>query len=73
MLALPEDLDTRLAFHSNPEARNPDSYRGAKADDWKLFLEINCNSKQQGLRVEQHIKKMKTSIYIQNLKKYVTP
>jgi len=40
------------------------------SDDWEVFLEIKCESVEQGLRVEKHIKKMKSKTYINNLKKY---
>ena len=60
------DLDERLKFHENPESRKF-TYN---AKDWELYLIIDCQSKSQGLFVEGHIKKMKSKIYIQNLKKY---
>ena len=42
----------------------------ASATDWQLFLRIDCNDYSHALRVERKIKSMKSSIYIQNLKKY---
>jgi len=60
------NLDVRLNFHQNSEGRK----FTAKSDDWTLFLEIACDSKMQGLAIEKHIKKMKSKIYIENLKKY---
>ena len=42
----------------------------AKANDWKEFLIIPCNCFSQALKVEKYVKKMKSKIYIQNLKKY---
>ena len=39
-------------------------------DDWELFYSILCESRVQAIRIEQHIKKMKSRIYIHNLKKY---
>jgi putative endonuclease len=47
------NLDVRLSFHENPEARK----FTAKAWDWVLFFTIDCLSKQQGLSVEKHVKK----------------
>ncbi len=41
-----------------------------KADDWQLFWHLECISLKQARNVELHIKKMKSKIYIQNLKKY---
>ncbi len=42
----------------------------AKADDWELFITIKCESHQQAHSIERHIKRMKSKVYIQNLKKY---
>jgi putative endonuclease len=61
-----EDLELRLWFHEHAEGRK----FTAKAKDWKLFLVIHCESRSQGLAIEQHIKRMKSSVYIQNLKRY---
>ncbi len=55
-----------MMFHNNPEARK----FTAKADDWELFLRISCTDKEQGLKIEKHIKKMKSKIYIENLRRY---
>jgi len=55
-----------MKFHNNPEGRK----FTAKANDWALFLKINCSSKTQGLQIEKHIKKMKSKSYIKNLLKY---
>ena len=41
-----------------------------KAKDWEVYLKIECKSKEQALAIEKHIKKMKSKVYIQNLKKY---
>jgi putative endonuclease len=41
-----------------------------KTDDWELFYSIACESKLQAIKIEQHIKKMKSKIYILNLIKY---
>jgi putative endonuclease len=35
-----------------------------------LFYEISCNSKTQALKIERHIKQMKSSVYISNILKY---
>lgn len=60
------DLNQRLEFHDNPDARK----FTAKADDWILFDKIDCESKYQALAIEKHIKSMKSKTYIRNLKKY---
>ncbi|WP_209332862.1 GIY-YIG nuclease family protein [Lunatimonas salinarum] len=41
-----------------------------KADDWQIFWYLECSSFKQARNVELHIKKMKSKVYIQNLKKY---
>ena len=60
------NFDVRAAFHENPDSRKF-TYN---AKDWKLFLKINCESQQQAMKIEKHIKLMKSSVYIKNLKKY---
>ncbi|HED37720.1 MAG TPA: GIY-YIG nuclease family protein [Ignavibacteria bacterium] len=42
----------------------------AKVSDWELFYFIEYTSKEQARKIECHIKKMKSKIYIQNLKEY---
>ena len=61
------DFDTRLDFHLNDEQLRKFTHN---ANDWILFLKIECQSKTQALAIEKHIKKMKSSIYIKNLIKY---
>ena len=41
-----------------------------KAEDWELFHFIQCNDFSQARRIELHVKKMKSKIYIKNLKLY---
>ena len=60
------DLNQRLIFHINAK-KEKFTYN---AEDWKLIFSLKCNSKEQGLLIEKHIKKMKSKIYIQNLIKY---
>ncbi len=40
------------------------------AKDWELFLFIPCSSTAQAMKIESHIKKMKSKKYIQNLAIY---
>jgi putative endonuclease len=42
----------------------------AKTKDWELFLEIYCDSFAMAVNIEGHIKRMKSRVYINNLKKY---
>jgi putative endonuclease len=41
-----------------------------KIKDWELFLQIECISMKQALMIERHIKRMKSKVYIANLKRY---
>ena len=61
------DIENRLVEH------NEGKYKKAftkKAKDWSVFLLINCATKQQALKIEKHIKRMKSRVYIENLKKF---
>ena len=40
------------------------------AKDWTVFYKISCTSYKQAMTIEKHIKKMKSTTYIRNLKKY---
>ena len=42
----------------------------AQAKDWEVFLEIPCDSKRQSQQIENHIKSMKSRVYIDNLRIY---
>jgi len=42
----------------------------SKTSDWILFLSFECASEKQARQIELHIKKMKSRVYIQNLKMY---
>ncbi len=55
-----------MEFHKNAESNK----FTANAEDWKLFLQIQCENKIQALNIEKHIKKMKSKTYIENLIKY---
>jgi len=60
------DVEKRLEFHQSSETRKFTH----KADDWELIFEINCHRKSQALQIEQHIKQMKSKVYIKNLMAY---
>ena len=42
----------------------------ARAGDWQIFLIISCETIEQARSIENHIKRMKSSRYIRNLKIY---
>ena len=62
------ESDQRLELHLKQNYGN--NKFTAKASDWELYLEIYCGSIQRARHVEMHIKRMKSKIYIKNLKKY---
>ncbi len=62
------DLSDRTIKH-NVAAYGNHRYT-AKANDWELYLAIPCSTYSQAVRIERHIKRMKSSTYIRNLSKY---
>jgi len=42
----------------------------AKADDWSIYYVIECESYPQAVRIEKHVKRMKSRVYFENLVKY---
>ena len=55
------------------ERHNNDYYEDKLTADgkpWNLFLEISCDSIKQARNIEAHIKAMKSTKYIMNLRKY---
>jgi putative endonuclease len=63
-----ENLDDRIFKHNTHFYGN---HRfTAAASDWELFLKIPTTDYPQAIRIEQKIKAMKSSKYIQNLIKY---
>ena len=64
---------TTDAVHIRLEKHNSEHYDNKYTSigiPWIQFLEIQCKSVSQAIKVEKHIKKMKSKVYIQNLKKY---
>lgn len=61
------ELDARLGQHLNKEFL--DSFT-SKAEDWVLFLSIDNLNYKQSRSIEFHIKRMKSVVYINNLKRY---
>jgi len=60
-----DNVDKRLIEH------NSGFYKGAytsKRSDWEIFLHFNCSSRQRAKLIESHIKNMKSSTFIRNLK-----
>ena len=63
-----DNLESRIKKHN---AHSYGEHRfTAKANDWELFLNIECESFDHAVKIEKHIKSMKSSAYIKNLLKY---
>ena len=60
-------LELRYDRHLNHFYKNKFTSR---YDDWEVFFVIECASDKQGIHIEKHIKSMKSSSYIKNLKTY---
>ncbi len=61
------NFDVRLDFHLKDTQSRKFTHN---ADDWILFHKIDCETKELALKIESHIKSMKSKIYIENLIKY---
>ena len=62
-----KDLSYRIGQHLNKEFVNSFT---AKADDWELFFFVDDLLQSHARLIEEHIKRMKSRTYIENLKKY---
>jgi len=62
-----KDLQLRLEYHHFKEF--PISFT-SKYSDWELFFSIDHISAGTAVKIERHIKKMKSRVYIENLKRY---
>jgi putative endonuclease len=62
-----EDFEARFQCHKDKIFGRSFTKR---ADDWIVFLIIDCPSRKQSVNLEAHIKRMKSRRYIENLKKY---
>jgi putative endonuclease len=62
-----QDLSNRLLEHHNKTFA--ESYT-SNSDDWTLCFSEEGLGYNQARKIEQHIKKMKSKLYIENLMKY---
>ena len=62
-----DSVESRLEMHNKSMYGN---HFTSQSSDWKIFLFIPCTSISQSVKIERHIKDMKSKKYIQNLKKY---
>ena len=64
---------TQQSIESRLEMHNKSGYGihyTSQCSDWEIFLVIPCTSVSQSMKIEKHIKNMKSKKYILNLKKY---
>lgn len=61
------DLEQRLKEHRQKIYKKAFT---SQASDWELFYAIENLDYSSARAIEKHIKRMKSKIYIQNLKKY---
>ncbi|MFT4601467.1 MAG: putative endonuclease, partial [Arenicella sp.] len=62
-----DDFDRRLAEHNNNYYDNTFTTKGIP---WKAHLVIDNLTSKQAFAIEEHIKKMKSKKYIENLAKF---
>ena len=60
-------VSNRLNYHNDLDKNVIWTKRGIP---WTLFLEINELSEPQAIKIESHLKKMKSKRYLENLKRY---
>ena len=61
-----ENVSSRLQKHNELLYG---SHFTSQVSDWELFYQIVCSCTTQMLQIEKHIKRMKSKVYIENLKK----
>jgi putative endonuclease len=62
-----KDLEQRIIIH------NKGTFKGSStkiANDWALYFSILCETRQQALLIEKHIKRMRNRTFYANLKNY---
>ena len=64
-----ETAEIRVERHN--EKYYGDKKYSANANDWMIFFVFENLSFSQALKIEQHVKKMKSRAYIENLKKHI--
>ncbi len=63
-----EEIEGRLDKH-NKQSYGTKHFT-SQTNDWQQYLVIDCESMKQALKIEKHIKRMKSRVYIQNLIKH---
>ena len=62
-----ESVETRLKKHLDHYYKN---HFTARHSDWNVFYTISCVSDSQAMQIEKHLKRMKSKVYLNNLKRY---
>ena len=61
------DIDKRLHYHNSPELNTNSTKSGIP---WELVKSFPLDDRSLALRIEKHVKKMKSSKYLENLIRY---
>jgi len=61
------NVDIRLEQHL--DSSFPDAWT-SRYKDWNVLISIECDTRQQALKIESHLKKMKNKTYYENLTRY---
>lgn len=62
-----ESIYERLLLHNSS---GYGQHYTSQVTDWEIFHFIECSCTKQMIQIEKHLKKMKSRIYIENLRKY---
>ena len=62
-----ENITERLMKHNSGVYTNAFT---SQANDWAIQTTIECEGRAVALKIEKHIKSMKSIVYIENLTKY---
>ena len=62
-----EDLNRRLYWHNSGEFKASST---KIAHDWEVFWYLECVTRTQALKIERHIKNMRSRKYYHSLKEY---
>ena len=61
------DVDARLLYHNSSELNTNSTKAGIP---WEIVLIIPCKNRSHALKVEMHIKRMKSKRFIESLIQY---
>ncbi len=59
-----ENVNERISLHNSGFFKNAHTSR---ATDWRIEFRLECESRSQAIKIEKHIKRMKSRKYIENL------